>query len=228
MTNIDVAERRKAMGIIERLRSARDNFGLIRKIVYSIISFVKMLTPLFSLEGEVSKFVGYIEPIFMGAFDFFAEHMNIFLFVGFVTLLTGIFTYIVFPVGEAACLLAAATGYLLAPRIQEGFLEAVSSGRAVWDVAAACAPYVFWICLPTLFVGAVCVCRKLNKKAGLIKNLLISGLATLVIGLLLGLYAFVAYGLSIGANPASTVMFIAILLVTVAEQFFIFAKRVSD
>lgn len=216
------------MGFIERLKSARDNFGLIKKIVYSVISFIKMLTPLFSLEGEVGKFVGYIEPIFMGAFDFFAEHLNIFLFVGFVTLLTGVFTYIVFPVGEAACLLAAATGYLLAPRIQEGFLAAVEGGKPVWDVAASCAPYIFWICLPTLFVGAVCVCRKLNKKAGLIKNLLISGLATLVVGALLGLYAFVAYGLSIGANPASTVMFIAILLVTVAEQFFIFAKRVND
>lgn len=216
------------MGFFERLRNARDNFNLAKRIIYSVISFIKMLTPLFSLEGEVGKFVGYIEPIFMGAFDFFAEHMNIFLFVGFVTLLTGVFTYIVFPVGEAACLLAAATGYLLSPRIQAGFLAAVEGGKPVWDVAASCAPYVFWICLPTLFVGAVCVCRKLNKKAGLIKNLLISGLATLVVGLLLGLYAFIAYGFSIGTNPAQTVMFIAIVLVTVAEQFFIFAKQVND
>ncbi len=216
------------MGIGAKVNNLRYKYGLAKRIIYSVISFIKMLTPLMTLEGEVGKVASQIEPIFMNTFDFLDKHFNIFLFVGLVTLLTGVFTYIVFPVGETACLLAAATGFILAPAIQSGFAAAVEGGKAVWDVAGACAPYVAWICLPTVFVGAVCVCKRINKRGGLIKTMLISGLATLIIGILLGLYSFVAYGWSIGANPAHTCIFISILLVTVAEQFFIFEKKVGD
>ena len=181
-----------------------------------------------TLEGEVGKLASSIEPLFIGTFDFLDKHFNIFLFVGLVTLLTGALTYFIFPIGETACLLAAATGFILAPRIQEGFAAAVAGGKPVWEVAGNVAPYVFWICLPALFVGAVCVCKRINKRGGLIRTLLISGLATLVIGLVLGLLSFLAYGLSITANPAHACMFIAVLIVTVAEQFFIYQKKTAD
>ena len=203
-------------------------YSLVKRIIYSIISFIKVLTPLMALEGEVGKMAERIEPIFLNTFNFLNEHFNIFLFVGLVTLLTGIVTYIVFPVGETACLLAAATGFIIGPQISAGFSSAISGGADVWSVSGACAPYVFWICLPTLFVGAVCVCKRINKRGGLVRTLLISGLATLVVGILLGLYSFVAYGLSIGNDPAYVCVLAAIILVTIAEQFFIFEKKASE
>lgn len=210
------------------MSNLRYRYNLAKRIIYSIISFIKVLTPLMALEGEVGRMADRIEPIFMNTFNFLNEHFNIFLFVGFVTLLTGVVTYIIFPVGETACLLAAATGFIICPQISAGFAAAVNGGSDVWAVSGACAPYVFWITLPTLFVGAVCVCKRINKRGGLIRTLLISGLATLIVGLLLGLYSFVAYGLSIGKDPAYVCVLVAIIIVTVAEQFFIFEKKTSE
>ena len=216
------------MSIGAKIGEIKYKYGLAKRIIYSIISFIKMLTPLMTLEGEVGKLASQIEPLFLGTFNFLDEHFNIFLFVGLVTLLTGVFTYIVFPVGETACLLAAATGFILSPAIQSGFAAAVDGGKAIWDVAGACAPYVAWICLPTVFVGAVCVCKRINKRGGLVKTILVSGLATLIVGVLIGVYSYVAYGISFDTNPAQTCVFVSILLVTIAEQFFIFQKKTAD
>lgn len=206
------------------LKNIAYKYSLVKRIIYSVISLLKMI---FALEGEVLKVVSFLDPFFMGVFDFLAKHSNIIVFVGLVTLLTGAFTYFIFPVGETACLLATAIGYVLAVRINDGFASAVSNGGAVWDVAGSCAPWVFWICLPTIFVGAICVCKRVKKWGGLTKTLLIGGLITLIAGLILGLVSYICFGLALTANPAKTCMFIAILLVTVAEQVVIFQKDVS-
>ena len=203
------------------LKSVSYKFGLAKRIIYSIISLLKMV---FALEGEVLKTVSFIEPFFMSVFDFIAKYADIVIFVGIITLITGAFTYFIFPVGETACLLATAIGYVLAVRINAGFADAVAGGAEIWDVAASCAPWVFWICLPTIFVGAICVCKRVKKWGGLTKTLLIGGLITLIAGLLLGLVAYLCFGFALTANPAQTCMFIAILLVTVAEQVVIFQK----
>ena len=203
------------------LRDIGYKYGLVKRIIYSIISMLKMV---FALEGEVIKVVSFIEPFFMKVFDFIAEYSNIVLFVGFITLMTGAFTYFIFPAGETACLLATAIGYVLAPRINDGFLNLVANGSSAWEAGLKVAPWVFWICLPTIFVGAICVCKRVKKWGGLTKTLLIGGLITLIAGILLGLVAYLCYGLSISANPAKICMFISILLVTVAEQIVIFQK----
>ena len=199
-------------------------YGLIKRIIYSIISLVKMI---FALEGEVLKVVSFIDPFFMKVFDFVAEYSNIVIFVGIITLMTGAFTYFIFPVGETACLLATAIGYVLAPRIHDGFLGLIANGSTAWDAGLKVAPWIFWICLPTIFVGAICVCKRVKKWGGLTKTLLIGGLITLITGIVLGLVAFLSYGIGIFANPAKTCMFISITLVTVAEQIVIFQKDVS-
>ncbi len=199
-------------------------YNLAKRIIYSIISLLKII---FALEGEVLKVVSFIEPFFMRVFDFIAEYSNIVLFVGIITLMTGAFTYFIFPVGETACLLATAIGFVLAPRIHEGFVNLVANGSTAWEAGLKVAPWIFWICLPTIFVGAICVCKRVKKWGGLTKTLLIGGLITLITGLLLGLVAYLSYGLSIFANPAKTCMFISILLVTVAEQIVIFQKDSS-
>lgn len=199
-------------------------YGLAKRIIYSVISLLKML---FALEGEIMKSVSFLEPFFMNVFDFLASHSNIVLFVGFVTLMTGAFTYFIFPAGEVACLLATAIGYIIAPRIEAGFATLVSEGATAWQAATQCAPWVFWICLPTVFVGAICVCKRVKKWGGLVKTLLIGGLITLIVGLLLGLVAYLSYGLALITNTARTCMFISIVLVTVAEQAVIFQKDIS-
>lgn len=199
-------------------------YGVVKRIIYSIISFLKILIPIFTLETEIMKSVEFLQPFFLGVFDFLSQNLNIVLFVGLTTLLTGAFTYFVFPVGETACLVATAIGYLLSPRIEEQFASLVDSGATVWQAGAECAPWIFWICLPTLFVGAVCVCKRVTKWGGLVKTLLIGGLITLVVGLLLGLFAYLSYGFALIANPAQTCMFISLVLVTVAEQIAIFRK----
>ena len=203
------------------LRDIGYKYSLVKRIIYSIISLFKMI---FALEGEVIKVVAFIEPFFMKIVDFIAEYSNIVLFVGFITLMTGAFTYFIFPAGETACLLATAIGYVLAPRINDGFLNLVSNGSSAWDAGLKVAPWVFWICLPTIFVGAICVCKRVKKWGGLTKTLLIGGLITLITGIVLGLVAYLSYGLGIFANPAKTCMFISILLVTVAEQIVIFQE----
>ena len=207
------------------LRDIGYKYGLVKRIIYSVISLLKMI---FALEGEVLKVVSFLDPFFMGVFDFLAKHSNIIVFVGLVTLLTGAFTYFVFPVGETACLLATAIGYILAPRINDGFLNLVNEGATAWEAGAQVAPWVFWICLPTIFVGAICVCKRVKKWGGLTKTLLIGGLITLVAGLLLGLGAYLAYGLALVANPAKVCMLVAIILVTVAEQIVIFQKDTAE
>ena len=54
-------------------------YSLVKRIIYSIISFIKVLTPLMALEGEVGKMAERIEPIFLNTFNFLNEHFNIFL-----------------------------------------------------------------------------------------------------------------------------------------------------
>ena len=182
------------------IRDVGYKFGLAKRIIYSIISLLKMV---FALEGEVLKVVAFIEPFFMKIFDFIAEHSNIVLFVGLITLFTGAFTYFIFPVGETACLLATAIGYVLAPRINDGFLNLVANGANPWEAGLEVAPWIFWICLPTIFVGAICVCKRVKKWGGLTKTLLIGGLITLITGILLGLISYLSYGLALFANPAA-------------------------
>ena len=141
-----------------------------------------------------------------------------------MTLMTGAFTYFIFPAGEAACLLATAIGYILSPRIEAGFAALVAEGADVWQAGLKCAPWVFWICLPTLFVGAICVCKRVTKWGGLTKTLLIGGLITLISGIVLGTFAYLAFGMGFVAAPAKTSMLVSMALVTVAEQIVIFQK----
>lgn len=200
-------------------------YGVAKRVFYSIISLIKIIIPIFTLESEIMKSVEFLQPFFLNIYDFLSDNLNIVLFVGLTTLLTGAFTYFIFPIGETACLVATAIGYLLAPRIEADFAAYVSGGATVWEAAAECAPWVFWICLPTIFVGAVCICKRVTKWGGLVKTLLIGGLITLVLGLLLGLLSYLSYGFSIIANPAQTCMFISLILVTIAEQVAIFRKK---
>ena len=208
--------------------SLGSKLGIVKKIIYSIISFVKILIPVLTIEGEIMKSVAFLEPFFLNVFDFLSQNLNIVLFVGATTLLTGAFTYFIFPIGETACLIATAIGYLLSPRINELYAGSVASGVSSWDAALVCAPWVFWICLPTVFVGAVCICKRASKWGGLIKTLLISGLATLVVGFLLGLASYLCYGFEVGENPAQICMLVSLILVTVAEQIAIFYNKTSD
>ncbi len=203
-------------------------FSVAKKILYSIISFIKVLIPLMTLEAEIMKKVEFLQPFFLSVFNFLSENLNIVIFVGFTTLLTGAFTYFIFPVGELACLVATAIGYLLSPRIEEIFANLVADGASLWEAGAICAPWIFWICLPTLFVGAVCVCKRINKHGGLIKTLLISGLATLILGLLFGLGAYLCYGFGWTGTPAQTCMLISLIIVTIAEQIAIFSMKMTD
>ena len=195
-----------------------------KRVIYSIISFVKVLIPIFTLENEIMKSVEFLQPFFLKVFDFLSQNLNIVIFVGLTTLLTGAFTYFIFPIGETACLAATAIGYLLSPRIEEQFASLVEGGSTVWQAGAECAPWIFWICLPTLFVGAVCVCKRVTKWGGLVKTLLIGGLITLIAGVLLGAASYALYGFALVASPAKTCMFISLVLVTVAEQIAIFRK----
>ena len=211
-----------------RLMSLSDisyKYGVAKRVFYSIISLIKIIIPIFTLESEIMKSVEFLQPFFLNIYDFLSDNLNIVLFVGLTTLLTGAFTYFIFPLGETACLVATAIGYLLAPRIEADFAAYVSGGATVWEAAAECAPWVFWICLPTIFVGAVCVCKRVTKWGGLVKTLLIGGLIPLVLGLLLGLLSYLSYGFSIIPNPAQTCMFISLILVTIAEQVAIFRKK---
>lgn len=203
------------------------SFGTVKKVIYSIISFLKVLIPIFTLEAEIMKSVDFLQPFFLKVFDFLSQNLNIVLFVGLTTLITGAFTYFIFPIGETACFMATAIGYLLAPRIEDQFAMLVSEGNTAWQAGAECAPWIFWICLPTLFVGAICVCKRVTKWGGLVKTLLIGGLITLIAGLLLGLISYLSYGFSLFTNPAQTCMFISLVLVTVAEQIAIFQKNLD-
>ena len=196
-----------------------------KRVIYSIISLLKVLIPIFTIEAEIMKSVEFLQPFFLNVFDFLSENLNIVIFVGLTTLLTGAFTYFIFPVGETACLVATAIGYLLSPRIEEQFATLVDGGATVWQAGAECAPWIFWICLPTLFVGAVCVCKRVTKWGGLVKTLLIGGLITLATGILLGLLAFTFYGFGVATSPAQTCMLISLILVTLAEQIAIFHKN---
>lgn len=200
-------------------------YGVVKRIFYSILSFLKVLIPLFTLESEIMKSVSFLQPFFLTVFDFLSENLNIVWFVGMTTLMTGIFTYFIFPIGETACLVATAIGYLLSPRIEEQFASLVEGGATVWEAGAACAPWIFWICLPTLFVGAVCVCKRASKCKCIIKIMLISGLITLVAGLIFGFASYLCYGFGIVAGPAQICMFASLVLVTVAEQIVIFQKN---
>lgn len=211
-----------------RSGSLGHGFSVVKKIIYSIISFVKILIPILTIEGEIMKSVAFLEPFFLSIFDFLSQNLNIVLFVGGTTLLTGAFTYFIFPVGETACLVATAIGYLLSPRINELYASSLESGASSWDAAAICAPWVFWICLPTIFVGAICICKRVSKWGGLVKTLLISGLVTLIAGLLLGLASYVCYGLEVGGNPAQVCMLVSLILVTISEQIAIFCKKTAD
>ena len=202
-------------------------YGVVKRIIYSIISFLKVLIPIFTIETEIMKSVEFLQPFFLTVFDFLSENLNIVIFVGLTTLVTGAFTYFIFPIGETACLVATAIGYLLAPRIEAQFATLVEGGATVWQAAAECAPWIFWICLPTLFVGAVCVCKRVTKWGGLVKTLLIGGLITLVVGALLGLASYALYGFALVASPAQTCMLISLVLVTIAEQIAIFQKEAA-
>ena len=195
-----------------------------KRIIYSIISFLKVLIPIFTIEAEIMKSVEFLQPFFLNVFDFLSENFNIVIFVGLTTLITGAFTYFIFPIGETACLVATAIGYLLSPRIEEQFASLVDSGATVWQAAGECAPWIFWICLPTLFVGAICVCKRVTKWGGLVKTLLIGGLITLIAGVLLGAASYALYGFALVASPAQTCMLVSLILVTVAEQIAIFQK----
>ena len=207
------------------LKDLSYKYGVAKRVIYSIISFLKILVPIFTLEKEIMKSVNFLEPFFLGVFDFLSENFNIVIFVGITTLITGAFTYFIFPIGETACLVATAIGYLLAPRIEEQFASLVAGGATTWQAAAECAPWVFWICLPTLFVGAICICKRVTKWGGLAKTLLIGGLITLIAGLLIGLVAFLIYGFGWTVGPAQICMFASLVLVTVAEQIAIFRKN---
>ena len=202
-------------------------YGVVKRIIYSIISFLKVLIPIFTIETEIMKSVEFLQPFFLTVFDFLSENLNIVIFVGLTTLVTGAFTYFIFPIGETACLVATAIGYLLSPRIEAQFATLVEGGATVWQAAAECAPWIFWICLPTLFVGAVCVCKRVTKWGGLVKTLLIGGLITLVVGALLGLASYALYGFALVASPAQTCMLISLVLVTIAEQIAIFQKEAA-
>ena len=202
-------------------------YGVVKRIIYSIISFLKVLIPIFTIETEIMKSVEFLQPFFLTVFDFLSENLNIVIFVGLTTLVTGAFTYFIFPIGETACLVATAIGYLLSPRIEAQFATLVEGGATVWQAAAECAPWIFWICLPTLFVGAVCVCKRVTKWGGLVKTLLIGGLITLVVGALLGLASYTLYGFALVASPAQTCMLISLVLVTIAEQIAIFQKEAA-
>ena len=199
-------------------------FSTAKRIIYSIISFLKVLIPIFTIEAEIMKSVEFLQPFFLNVFDFLSENFNIVIFVGLTTLITGAFTYFIFPIGETACLVATAIGYLLSPRIEEQFASLVDSGATVWQAAGECAPWIFWICLPTLFVGAICVCKRVTKWGGLVKTLLIGGLITLIAGVLLGAASYALYGFALVVSPAQTCMLVSLILVTVAEQIAIFQK----
>lgn len=203
-------------------------FGVAKKIIYSILSLIKVLIPLMTLEAEIMKKVEFLQPFFLSIFDFLSQNLNIVIFVGITTLMTGAFTYFIFPMGEVACLLATAIGYLLSPRIEAMFADLVAGGATTWEAGAVCAPWIFWICLPTLFVGSICIFKRISKWGGLIKSLLISGLVTLIAGLLLGLFAYLSYGFGWIATPAQTAMLISLILVTLAEQVAIFSKNMAD
>ena len=203
-------------------------FGVAKKIIYSIISLIKVIIPLLTIEAEIMKKVEFLQPFFLSIFDFLSQNLNIVIFVGLTTLITGAFTYFIFPLGEISCLLATAIGYLLSPRIELMFADLVAGGSTAWEAGAVCAPWVFWICLPTLFVGAICVFKRISKWGGLVKCLLISGLATLIVGLLLGLFAYLSYGFGWTATPAQTSMLISLILVTIAEQVAIFGKNMAE
>lgn len=207
------------------LISVGNGDGRWKKVIYSIISLVKVFIPIFTLEAEIMKSVEFLQPFFLKLFDFLSQNLNIVIFVGLITLLTGAFTYFFFPIGETACFLATAIGYLLSPRIEGQFATIVADGATVWQAGAKCAPWIFWICLPTLFVGAICVCKRVTKWGGLVKTLLIGGLITLFVGLILGGVSLLCYGFNLVASPAQTCMFIAIVLVTTAEQVVIFSKN---
>ncbi len=200
-------------------------YGIVKRVIYSIMSFLKVLIPLFTLEAEIMKSVDFLQPFFLTVFDFLSDNLNIVWFVGMTTLLTGIFTYFIFPLGETACLVATAIGYLLSPRIEEQFTALVADGATTWEAGAACAPWIFWICLPVLFVGAVCVCKRASKCGCIIKIMLTSGLITLVVGLILGFASYLCYGFGVVAGPAQICMFASLVLVTVAEQIVIFQKN---
>ena len=205
--------------------SIGNGYGGVKKVVYSIISLIKVLIPIFTLEAEIMKSVEFLQPFFLKVFDFLSQNLNIVIFVGLTTLLTGALTYFIFPIGETACLLATAIGYLLSPRIEGQFATLVADGATVWQAGAECAPWIFWICLPTLFVGAICVCKRVTKWGGLAKTLLIGGLVTLVVGLLLGGVSLLCYGYNLVASPAQTCMFISLVLVTVVEEIVIFSNN---
>ena len=209
------------------IRDISYKYGVVKRIIYSIISFLKVLIPIFTIETEIMKSVEFLQPFFLTVFDFLSENLNIVIFVGLTTLVTGAFTYFIFPIGETACLVATAIGYLLSPRIEAQFATLVEGGATVWQAAAECAPWIFWICLPTLFVGAVCVCKRVTKWGGLVKTLLIGGLITLVVGALLGLASYALYGFALVASPAQTCMLISLVLVTIAEQIAIFQKEAA-
>ena len=83
------------------LRDLSYKYGVAKRVIYSIISFLKILVPIFTLEKEIMKSVGFLEPFFLGVFDFLSENFNIVIFVGITTLMTGAFTYFIFPVGES-------------------------------------------------------------------------------------------------------------------------------
>lgn len=200
-------------------------FGIVKKVIYSIISFLKVLVPLFTLEAEIMKSVEVLQPFFLKLFDFLAENTNIVIFVGLATLFTGFLTFFIFPLGETACLVATAIGYLLSPRIEEMFTSLVTNGATAWEAGATCAPWIFWICLPTLFVGAVCVCKRVSKCGCIIKIMLTSGLITLIVGLILGFASYLCYGYGIVSNPAQICMFVSLIIVTIAEQIAIFWKN---
>ena len=200
-------------------------FSAAKKIVYSIISLLKVVIPVLTLETEIMKSVEFLQPFFLNIFDFLSENLNIVTFVGLTTLITGVFTYFIFPLGETACLVATAIGYLLSPRIEAQFASLVADGATSWEAGAACAPWIFWICLPTLFVGAVCICKRASKCGCIIKIMLVSGLITFIVGALLGLASYACYGFGIIASPAQPCMLISLVLVTVAEQIAIFWKK---
>ena len=117
----------------------------VKRTIYSIISFLKVLIPIFTIETEIMKSVEFLQPFFLNVFDFLSENLNIVIFVGLTTLITGAFTYFIFPIGETACLVATAIGYLLSPRIEETFTTLVEGGATAWQAGAECAPWIFWI-----------------------------------------------------------------------------------
>ena len=46
------------------IRDISYKYGVVKRIIYSIISFLKVLIPIFTIETEIMKSVEFLQPVF--------------------------------------------------------------------------------------------------------------------------------------------------------------------